>query len=138
MNTHGRHCFIFYVENVKIGGVTQELYKKEKTEKGQRKPLLIPALIVCLVGMVLGAVTVAILYFLNMPEGAPEELAGAAPARAVGERAGCARKLLADCEPEDCPEAPCRTGPGTSTGTGAGASGPRRSGACGRRRRRRG
>ncbi len=48
--------------------------KKEK-KSGPRKPILIPALITSVTGMVLGAITVGILYFLNMPEGVPEELA---------------------------------------------------------------
>ena len=48
--------------------------KKEK-KTGPRKPILVVALITCAIGMVLGAITVGILYFLNMPEGVPEELA---------------------------------------------------------------
>ncbi|MDP6637607.1 MAG: SPOR domain-containing protein [SAR324 cluster bacterium] len=48
--------------------------KKEK-KSGPRKPILIAALITSVIGMVLGAITVGILYFLNMPEGVPEELA---------------------------------------------------------------
>ena len=48
--------------------------KKEK-KTGPRKPILVAALITCAIGMVLGAITVGILYFLNMPEGVPEELA---------------------------------------------------------------